>query len=162
MNGYCTVMASRRTTLGGWRRLITRVAVFIGRPWPNHLNHHPGHLSFQLSSSNAFPMSLTNNTAEPSRSNDNFAAIFQAALSEYETLTGKPLHTHPFAAQFDSCDNPEAISDVLRSQAQAFNKFRKADEKLMTYLDPTVHVLFTFSATLGEGIGLVSRFIHPI
>jgi hypothetical protein len=107
-------------------------------------------------------MSLANQIAGPSRSNDNFVAIFQAALSEYETLTGKPLRTHPFATQFDSCDSPEAVSDVLRSQAQAFNKFRKADEKLMTYLDPTVHVLFTFSATLGEGIGLVSRFIHPI
>jgi hypothetical protein len=107
-------------------------------------------------------MSATNQTAGPSRSNDNFATIFQAALSEYETVTGKPLRTHPFATQLDSCDNPEAISAVLRSQAQAFNKFRKADEKLMTYLDPTVHVLFMFSATLGEGIGLVSRFIHPV
>jgi hypothetical protein len=107
-------------------------------------------------------MSLTNHKAGPSRSNDSFAAIFQAALSEYEALTGKPLHAHPFAIQFDNCDSPEAVSDVLRSQAQAFNKFRKADEKLMTYLDPTIHVLFTFSATLGEGIGLVSHFIHSI
>ena len=26
----------------------------------------------------------------------------------------------------------------------------------MAWLDPIVHILFTFSATLGEGIGLVS------
>ena len=29
----------------------------------------------------------------------------------------------------------------------------------MVVLDPTVHILFTFSAALGEGIGLVSPLI---
>ena len=27
----------------------------------------------------------------------------------------------------------------------------------MAWLDPTIHILFTFSDTLGEGIGLVSK-----
>jgi len=49
--------------------------------------------------------------------------------------------------------------NVFRTQAQTFDNFRKGNEKLLTWLDPIVHVLFTFSATLGEGIGLVS---HPI
>jgi len=95
----------------------------------------------------------------PSRSTDNFAAIFQAAASEYESVTGNRLDAHPFATEFDNCDSPEAILNVFRTQAQTFDKFRKGDEKLLTWLDPIVHVLFTFSATLGEGIGLVS---HPI
>jgi fungal STAND N-terminal Goodbye domain len=100
-------------------------------------------------------MSASNQTAGPST--DNFTAIFNAALNEYQMLTGKSLDNHPFAAQLDSCQNPEAISNVLRTQAEAFSKFRKGDERLMAWLDPTIHILFTFSDTLGEGIGLVSK-----
>jgi hypothetical protein len=108
-------------------------------------------------------MSATNQIAGPgaSRSNDNFSAIFQAALSEYETVTGKSLHAHPFATQLDNCDNPQIVLSVLRAHVEASSEFRKRDEILMRWLDPIVHILFTFSATLGEGIGLVSRFILP-
>ena len=107
-------------------------------------------------------MSTINQTAGSSRSNDNFAAIFQAALNEYENVTGKPLRAQPFATQLDGCDTPQAISNVLRSQAQAFNESPSGNEKLMEYLGPTVDVLFTFSGTLGEGIGLVRRLTHFI
>jgi hypothetical protein len=106
------------------------------------------------------PMSTINQTAGPSRSTDNFTAIFQAALDEYQAVTGKSLDTHPFATQLDDCDSPEAFSNVLRTQAQAFSKFRKGDEKLMAWLDPTINILYTFSGTLGEGIGLVSHLIR--
>jgi hypothetical protein len=106
-------------------------------------------------------MSTTGQTASPSRT-DNFKAIFQTASREYERVTGKLLDTHPFSKQLDGCDSPEAVSNVLRTQAQAFSKFRKGDEKLMAWLDPTVNILFTFSATLGEGIGLVSHRILPM
>jgi hypothetical protein len=102
-------------------------------------------------------MSTGNQTAGPSTGN--FTAIFNAASIEYHRLTGKYLNTHPFAAQLDACQNPEAISNVLRSQAQAFTKFRKGDQRLMAWLDPTIHILFMFSATLGE-IGLVSNLVH--
>jgi hypothetical protein len=100
-------------------------------------------------------MSTSNQTTSPSTSNNNFAAIFDAASIEYQRITRKHLDTHPFAAQIDACDSPKAVSDLLRTQAQAFSKFHKADEKLMAWLDPTVNILFVFSATLGEGIGLV-------
>jgi hypothetical protein len=104
-------------------------------------------------------MSTSNQSAGPSNRIDNFTAIFNAATTEYARVTGKHLDTHPFSAQLDACDSPKAVSGLLRSQAQAFSKFRKGDEKLMAVLDPTVHILFTFSATLGEGIGLVSRLV---
>jgi hypothetical protein len=105
-------------------------------------------------------MSASNQTDGPSTSTDNnFSAIFNAASTEYHRVTGKRLDTHPFAAQLDACDSPKAVSDLLRTQAQAFSKFRKGDDKLMACLDPTVHILFTFSATLGEGIGLVSCWL---
>ena len=107
-------------------------------------------------------MSTRNQTAGPSTSasTSNFIAIFNAASTEYEGVTGKRLDTHPFAAQLDACHNPKAISDLLRTQAQAFGKFSKGDETLMAWLDPTVHILFTFSTTLGEGIGLVSASVR--
>ena len=103
-------------------------------------------------------MSASNQTAGPST--DNFTAIFNAASVEYQTLTGKSLDTHPFAAQLDDCLTPEVVSNVLRTQGQAFSKFREGDERLMAWLDPTIHILFTFSDTLGEGIGLVSDLVH--
>ena len=93
---------------------------------------------------------------------DNFTAIYDVAVTEYQTVTGNHLATHPLAVQIDTCHTPEAIADVLRVQAQAFVKFRRADEKLMAWLDPIVHILFTFSTTLGEGIGLVSPLIHSV
>ncbi len=121
---------------------------------------HPQSMLLPTPPVNPLPMSTTNQTAGPSRSADNFKAIFQAALNEYHTVTGKSLDTHPFSTQLDGCDTPEAISNVLRTQAQAFSKSRKRYEKLMAWLDPTVNILFTFSATLGEGIGLVSHVIR--
>ena len=101
-------------------------------------------------------MSASGQTASTSTTTNNFTAIFNAASVEYQRVTGNHLVTHPFAAQLDTCDSPTAVSDLLRTQTQALNKFRKGDEQLMAWLDPIVHILFTFSATLGEGIGLVS------
>jgi hypothetical protein len=82
--------------------------------------------------------------------------IFDAASTEYHRVTGNHLDTHPFATQLDACEGPNAISDLFRKHTQAFIQFRKGDDKLMTLLDPIISILFTFSATLGEGIGLVS------
>jgi hypothetical protein len=103
-------------------------------------------------------MSAANQSAGPSTSSSdhNFIAIFNVASTEYQRVTGNRLDNHPFAAQLDACHSPKAVSDILRTQTQAFAKFSKGDEKLMAWLDPIVHILFIFSATLGEGVGLVS------
>jgi len=147
----CKLKAVRRPRL-------QRLSIFI---------HHFHLFSPSLEPPPNFPacdlrMSTTGRTASPSQSTDNFTAIFQAASREYQRVTGKPLDTHPFSKQLDSCNSPEAVSNVLRTQAQAFSKFRQGDEKLMAWLDPTVNILFTFSATLGEGIGLVSHRGLPL
>lgn len=105
-------------------------------------------------------MSASNRAAGPSSPTDNFIAIFNAASDEYLRVTGKRLDNHPFAAQLDACPSPEAVSKVLRTQAQAFKRSRKGDEQLMTWLDPIVNILFVFSATLGDGIGLVSHLLQ--
>ena|SRR5712671_4468465 len=105
-------------------------------------------------------MSTSNQVAGPSA--DNFTAIFNAATTKYHSITGTRLETHPLATQLDACRSPEAFSGLLQTQAQNFSKFRKADEKLMAWLDPTVHILYIFSETLGEGIGLVSCLICSV
>jgi hypothetical protein len=99
-------------------------------------------------------MSSVNQPADLSISH--FPRIFEAASNEYRKLTKHDLHTHPFAAVLDNCDSPDAVLSVFQRQARAFDEFCKGDDRLMKWLDPTVHILFTFSAMLGEGIGLVS------
>jgi len=100
-------------------------------------------------------MSASNQTTDPSISN--FTAIFDAASHEYKALTKQDLATHPFAAALQGYNSPDSILNVFRDQAQAYDKFRKGDDKLMEWLTPIVNILFTFSETLGEGVGLVSR-----
>jgi len=92
-----------------------------------------------------------------------FGAIFDAALNDYAQKTGTDLTAHPLAAVLQSCHSPEAILDVLREQAHAFNQYRNGDWKsqLMRHLKPTVDILLRLSTSgiLGEGhnIGLVSH-----
>ena len=93
---------------------------------------------------------------DPSESAANFTAIFDAASNEYKTLTGQDLGSHPFAAAFENTNSLNSVLDIFRKQAQDLDRFRKGDDKLMAWLTPIVHIIFTFSGTLGEGIGLVS------
>ena len=102
-------------------------------------------------------MSTSNQTTDPSISN--FTAIFHAASQEYKSLTKKDL-THPFAAAIEDPNSPDSILNVFRNQTQAFEAFQKGDDKLIAFLTPIVNVLFTFSETLGEGVGLVS--LHSV
>ena len=99
-------------------------------------------------------MSTTSKQATLS-SISNFTSILDAAAKEYKMLTKKDLSTHPFAVQFHKCDTPHAVLDVFRNQAQAFEEFRKGDDRLITWLDPTINILFTCSETIGEALSLV-------
>jgi hypothetical protein len=88
----------------------------------------------------------------------NFDTIFRVALEAYKKQTKKDITSHPLAAQLKSCDTPRAILDVLRAQVQVFDQARSSDdEKLTKWLDPTVNVLFAFSATLNSVVGLVNH-----
>ncbi|KAI0291329.1 hypothetical protein B0F90DRAFT_1649724, partial [Multifurca ochricompacta] len=84
----------------------------------------------------------------------NFALIFRVASKEYKKQTGQDLDSHPFATALNNCHSPDAVLNLFREQAQAFDEFRKEDESLMKWLRPTIHILYMFSATLGEGISL--------
>ena len=100
-------------------------------------------------------MSQTASTASSSSSSSNFQSVFNAALEAYDKITKSKLLSHPLATQLQSCDTPAAILSVLRDLVQQFDQSRSGDERLRNWLDPTVNVLFAFSATLGEGVGLV-------
>jgi hypothetical protein len=99
-------------------------------------------------------MSQDPSTATSSTST-NFETIFTTALNAYNKQTKKDITSHPLSGQLQSCDSPSAILAVLRAQVQAFDNSQSADEKLTKWLDPTVNVLYAFSATLGNGVGPV-------
>ncbi|KAI9436478.1 hypothetical protein H4582DRAFT_435325 [Lactarius indigo] len=100
-------------------------------------------------------MSTPPTPADASSSHSNFQSIFHASLKAYERKTKKDLLSHPLATRLNSCDSPAAILTVLQDQVQEFEQSRSVDERLTKWLDPTVNVLYAFSATLGEGVGLV-------
>ncbi|KAF8256553.1 hypothetical protein EI94DRAFT_1822061 [Lactarius quietus] len=115
-------------------------------------------------------MSLPSSSASIS----NFQAIFNAALKAYEKKTKKDLLAHPLAAQLQACNSPSDILAVLQDKVNEFDQSRSADERLSKWLNPTINVLYSFSATIGQvfspasvifsGIGvllLVAKDVKP-
>src|SRR6266436_1993872 len=90
-----------------------------------------------------------------STSNSNFVSIFNTALKSYKHKTKKDLTSHPLLPRLQSCESPEAILTVLREQIPAFNQSQNGDDRLTKWVSPTVNVLYAFSATVGQGVGLV-------
>ena len=86
----------------------------------------------------------------------NFQLVFNNALKAYEKRTKKDLLAHPLAFQLQACDSPSAILAILQQQVQGLDQSRSSEDRRAEWLDPTVNILFAFSATLGEGVGLVS------
>ena len=97
-----------------------------------------------------------NASSSSSSSSSNFQSVFNAALDAYENKTKTRLLTHPLTAQLQSCDSPAAILSVLQGLIQQFDHRRRSDERLTNWLNPTISVLYAFSSTLGQGLGLVS------
>jgi hypothetical protein len=96
-------------------------------------------------------------SADPSTStsNSNFLSVFNAALESYKCNTKKDLTSHPLLPSLQSCGSPEAILAVLREQIPSFNQSQNGDDRLTKWVSPTVNVLYAFSATVGQGVGLV-------
>jgi hypothetical protein len=94
----------------------------------------------------------------PSTSNPHskFVPIFNAALESYKRKTKKDLASHPLLSSFQSCDSPEAVVAVLRDQIPALNQSENRDDGLIKWVTPTVNVLYSFSETIGQGVGLVN------
>ena len=86
-------------------------------------------------------------------SSSNFQLIINNALEAYKKRTKNDLLAHPLAPQLQACDTPGAILAILQQQVQLYQS--SSDDRWTKWLDPTVNVLFAFSATLGAGAGLV-------
>ncbi|KAH9001948.1 hypothetical protein EDB83DRAFT_2324510 [Lactarius deliciosus] len=89
-------------------------------------------------------------------SSSNLQAIFNDSIKEYRKKTKKDLLLHPLMGQLQTCNSPADILAVLRTQVQQFEESTSGDDKLTKWLNPTVNVLYAFSAVLGEGVGLIT------
>jgi len=97
-------------------------------------------------------MSKVSSTMTPST---NFQNFFNTALEAYEKKTKKNLLTHPLSAKLQHCHSPAAILSVLQELVQQFDERRCRNERLRSCLNPIVKVLYAFSTTIGESVGLV-------
>ncbi|KAH9026881.1 hypothetical protein EDB84DRAFT_1677618 [Lactarius hengduanensis] len=80
------------------------------------------------------------------------------AQSPAPSSSSKTPATTPSSSNFKAlqpCDSPATILTILQEQADQFKQSRSADERLQKWRNPTINVLYAFSQTLGEGIGLV-------
>ena len=102
------------------------------------------------------PWSIMSTAPSTSTSHSNFVPIFNAALESYKRKTKNDLVSHPLLSNLQSCDSPEAVLTVLQDQIPAFNQSQNPDDGLTKWVIPTVNVLYTFSGTIGQGVGLVS------
>jgi hypothetical protein len=98
-----------------------------------------------------------------STSHSNFASIFSTALDTYKRKTNlkKDLASHPLLPRLQSCNSPEAILTVLREQIPAFSQSQNVGDVLTKWVTPTVNVLYSFAAAIGEGVGLVNIRMFP-
>lgn len=85
-----------------------------------------------------------------------FQSVFNTALETYENKTKNKLLTHPLATQLQSRNSPAAVLFTLQELIQQFDQRHRSDERLRSWLSPTVGVLFSFSGLISEGVGLVS------
>ncbi|KAH8986097.1 hypothetical protein EDB92DRAFT_1281543 [Lactarius akahatsu] len=92
---------------------------------------------------------------KPPTASSNFQAVFCASLETYKRKTKKDLLAHPLMGQLQTCGSPTDILAILRTQVQEFEESTSGDDTLTKWLNPTVNVLYAFSAALGEGVGLV-------
>jgi hypothetical protein len=110
-----------------------------------------------------FPMSQVLSTPSTSTSTSpNFQSVLNAALEKYENKTKNKLLTHPLAAQLQSCNSPAEILSVLEGLVRKFDQRRASNHRLQSWLNPTVNVLYAFSATLGAGVGLVNLTLSSL
>jgi hypothetical protein len=109
--------------------------------------HHPPHFKLHVSTAPYGILILQPGLQLPTD--------HQQCLRPIQETTKKDLRAHPLVTQLQSCNSSSAILAVLQQQLQGLDQSRASDDRWTQWLDPTVNVLFTLSATLGEGVGLV-------
>ena len=82
-------------------------------------------------------------------------SILDVALNEYRKNTGKDLLSHPLSAELQPCDSVDGILAVLQRQANKLEQLRDGNRGLMKWIGSSVNILYSISATLGDGVSLV-------
>jgi hypothetical protein len=77
-------------------------------------------------------------------------------MKAYENKTKTDLLMHPLASQLQSCNSTSDILAMLLDKVNDFDKSRSHNKRLSSWLNPTINVLYAFSTTLVQGVGLVS------
>ena len=111
----------------------------------------PTHLSPDVSVVSNMPQAST-----ATASTSNYQTIFDNAIEAYKKKTKKNLRSHPLLFELQTCDSPDAVLNVFREKIPGFDQSQSTDHVLTKWLNPTINVLFKFSAFLGGGISLGS------
>jgi hypothetical protein len=92
-----------------------------------------------------------------SSSSSSFHTIFCDSLKRYREKTKNDLLTHPFTTDLQNCELPGDILAILyqKYNVQGFIQSHSGDNTSEQWLNATFTVLSSFSAALGEGVGLV-------
>jgi len=114
--------------------------------------HHPS-ITFHIYP--YLPPATMSSTPSPSTSRSNLDSIFNAALRAYKKKTGKDITSHPLATELQSCHSPDTVLAVLRSQIPSVDQSQSGEESFAKCLTPIINVLYAFTTTLGDGVGLV-------
>ena len=86
------------------------------------------------------------------------SVLFEAALEDYKQQTGIELAQHPLARRLQDCNSVESVTDVLREQAQDFDKFREKDK----LLKPLKKVLTVLQILPSAAVGLVCPYAPAV
>ena len=124
-----------------------------------------GRLLIVISMTPSYPLSprtVMSSVPATSTTHSNFVSIFNAALEMYKIKTKNDLVSHPLLSILQSCDSSEAILTTLREQIPITSgQSQNGDDRLTKWVTPTVNVLYSFSATIGGGVGLVNIRVLP-
>ena len=120
-------------------------------PLPNYLPYH--HRPLRTNKILAF--ALMSYTHLPASSSSKFQSIIDNALKVYKKRTNVDLLAHPLASQLQACDSSSAIIALLQQRLQGPDQSRSGDDRWIEWLDPTINVLFVFSAKLRANVGTV-------
>jgi hypothetical protein len=92
-------------------------------------------------------------TPSPANSHSNYRSILDSALEAYKKKTGKDLTSDPLLLRLETCHFPDDILVILREH---IDHPHNSSDGLTRSLNPTVNVLYTFSAVFAASPGLVS------
>ena len=122
-------------------------------PLPNHQPGHPPSSILARTTLNSLP-SLMSQNRSTATSSTKFQLIINDALKVYNKRTKDDLLLHPLATELQNCESPTDILAVLHQQVQGLDQSRSGDDRWTKWLDPTIHVILTFSQAAGT-VGLV-------